>query len=244
MAKIPSAPKASKFPKVIYDVLEDGDYPARIVRYVGLGTQDQPEFQGQKKDPAFKCSFAFELIDTDATGVDEDGNRIDPRPACQFGDFYLFPGAQRGKVYELCRVLDPTIERVPDDQNWFIERLGSIVNVEVGHYKTKAGDIRNKITKIGSVPTRFKSQVGEARLDLVGFDPYEDTPDMFQAYSKLFKFQRDILAEAYDAENIPFAGKEPAKQDEQKENASNSPSTNTSRATTTDSVEEDDDAPF
>ena len=242
MAKIPSAPKASKFPKVVYDVLDDGDYPARIVRYVGLGTQDQPEYQGQAKDPAFKCSFAFELIGVDATGVDENGEKIDPRPACQFGDFYLFPGAQRGKVFDLCKVLDPKIERVPDDQNWFIERLGSIVNVQVGHYKTKTGEKRNKIVGIGAVPTMFKNQVGAARLETVGFDPYEDTVDMFAAYSKLFKFQRDILAEAHDASAIPFAGKEPAKQNEQKENASNTSTTASSN--TADAVSDEDDAPF
>lgn len=243
MAKIPSTQKPSKFPKVIYDVLEDGDYPARIVRYVGLGTQEQPEYQGQKKDPAFKCSFAFELIGVDATGKDEEGTPIDPRPACQFGDFYLFPGAQRGKVFDLCKVLDPKIERVPDDQTWFIERLGSIVNVQVGHYKTKAGDKRNKIVGIGAVPTMFKNQVGEARLEYVGFDPYEDNLDMFQSYSKLFKFQRDILSEAFDAEHIPFAGKDPAKQSEQA--SANSDTKPASKpATVAGDTDDENDTPF
>lgn len=210
MASIPTT-RSSSASKNTYNVLPDGDYPARIVRFIGLGIQEQPEWQGQKKDPAFKCTIQFELIGVDATGVDGQGKPLEPRPSCVFKEYFLFPGAKRGGVFDLVRVLDPSLDKVPGQLGWFIGQLDSIVNVTVGHYVTKTGEKRNKVTNVSAIPGMFKSQVGPARCELVGFDPYEDTPEMFGAYAKMFKFQRDILAEAHDRANIPFAGKEAPK---------------------------------
>lgn len=234
--------RTSTASKNTYNVLPDGDYPARLVRFIGLGVQEQPEYQGQKKDPAFKCSIQVELIGVDATGTDGEGKALEPRPACQFKDLYLFPNAKRGGVYDLCRVLDPSIEKVPNSLEWFIDKLDSIVNVTVGHYMTKSGEPRNKIVGISAIPSMFKSQVGAARSDLVGFNPYVDNADMMGAYSKLFKFQRDILAEAHDRANIPFAGKEPMKQEERKAPQSAPATTMPNRQEP--SVSYDEDMPF
>lgn len=211
---IPST-RSSKRSRTVYDAIPDGDYPARIVRFIGLGVQDQPEFKGEKKSPAFKCTFAFELIGMDATGTqyendqDKVGKPIDPRPSCQFYDAYLFPGASRGKVFDLCQVLEPGLKAVPGALEWFMERLDDVVSVRVGHYKTKSGEIRNKVEGVSAIPAMFKSQVGAARSDMVAFNPYVDTPEMMQSYSKLYKFQREMLVEAHDTANIPFAGKDP-----------------------------------
>lgn len=212
MANIPVT-RSSAASKNVYNVLADGDYPARIVRFIGLGIQEQPEWQGQKKDPAFKCSIQFELIGIDATGVDGQGKALEPRPSCVFKEYFLFPGAKRGGVFDLVRVLDPSLEKVPGQLGWFIGQLDSIVNVTVGHYITKTGEKRNKVVNVSAIPGMFKSQVGPARCELVGFDPYEDTPEMFGAYAKMYKFQHNILAEAHDRANIPFAGKEAPKPD-------------------------------
>ena len=62
MASIPTSRKESKFPKTIYDLIPDGDYDARIVRFIGLGVQEQPPYEGQEKEPAFKCSIVYELF--------------------------------------------------------------------------------------------------------------------------------------------------------------------------------------
>ncbi|MCS5737467.1 hypothetical protein, partial [Herbiconiux daphne] len=120
---IPST-RSSKKSFTVYDAIADGDYPARIVRFIGLGVQEQPEFKGEKKSPAFKCTFALELIDVDATGTeyendqDKVGKPIEPRPSCQFMDAYLFPGASRGKVFEMCQVIDPSVKEVPGNLEW------------------------------------------------------------------------------------------------------------------------------
>lgn len=248
---IPST-RNSKKSVTIYDVIPDGDYPARISRFVGLGVQEQPEFKGEKKAPAFKCSLAFELIGVDATGTEyenekdasegKNGKAIEARPSCQFQDMYLFPGASRGKVFDLVQVLDPSLKEVPGNLEWFMEQLNEVVNVRVGSYKDKRGNMRNKVVAVGAIPSMFKNQVGAARLETLAFNPYVDSPDMMLAYSNLYKFQRDIIAEAMDKENIPFAGKEPLKQDN-----GGKPQTTTNNSGTTSSeppVDFDDDIPF
>lgn len=224
-----------------YNPIAPDVYPARIVRFVGLGIQDQPEFQGQAKEPAFKCAIQFELIGIDATGTNAEGQPIDPRPACVFQDYFLFPGASRGKVFDMCRAIDASMEAAPRTLDWFIERLGSIVMVQVGTYQTRTGDTKNKVVAVQPCPGFMKANVGEARTDLVGFNPYVDTEASLAAYNKLFKFQRDIIAEAYDAENIPFAGKEVQIQNHQQQAA---PQQQAPAQQANSEESSDDDAPF
>jgi len=200
-------------PSNVYNPLKPDVYPARIVRFVGLGIQDQKEFQGQAKDPAFKCAIQFELIGVDATGVDSEGKPLEPRPSCVFQDYFLFPRATRGKVFDLCRAIDASIEASPSTLDWFIERLGEIVMVQVGNYTTKDGVVKNTVQAVQPTPSFMKANIGEARSDLVGFNPYVDNEANLAAYSKMFKFQRGMLLEAHDSASIPFAGKEVLKQD-------------------------------
>lgn len=195
-------------PSVSYDAIAPDVYPARVVRFVGLGIQDQPEFQGQKKDPAFKCAIQYELIGVDATGTNPDGTPIDPRPSCVFQDYFLFPGATRGKVFDMCRAIDASMEAAPRTLEWFLEHLGSIVMVQVGQYRTRDGKVKNNVQAVQPCPGFMKNTIGAARTDLVGFNPYSDSEANLAAYNKMFKFQRDMLLEAHDSKSIPFAGKE------------------------------------
>lgn len=254
MSTIPSM-SSSKKSRTVYDAIDNDVYDARIVRFIGLGVQEQPEWQGEKKSPAFKCSIAFELIDIDATGrtfendADKVGKPIDPRPSCQFKDYYLFPGAKRGGVFDLCKAIDPTITEVPRNLDWFLDKLGEVVSVGVGSYTTKAGITRNKVTSVGAVSSRNKPKVGEARSELVGFDPYVDSPDMMTAYSKVYKFQREMIAEAKDAQHIPFAGKEPVQDNGDGEKPTNTETREDNKYgskpdTTPNDMPFDDDIPF
>lgn len=193
---------------VKYNAIACDTYPARIVRFVGLGVQDQPEFQGQAKDPAFKCAIQYELIGVDATGTKADGSAIEPRPACVFQDYFLFPGAQRGKVFDLCRAIDASAQAAPKTLDWFIDRLGESVLVQVGQYTTRTGEVKNKVVAVSPMPSFMKGGLDQARSDVVGFNPYIDTEANLAAYNKLFKFQRDMLVEAKDTANIPYAGRE------------------------------------
>lgn len=229
MSNIPSFGNKNKTVRD-YDLIASGDYPARITRFVGLGVQEQPDYQGQAKDPAFKAMFELELIGVDTSGVEikgegtssEERTQLEPTPSCQFHDVFLFPGAQRGKVFDLCKVLEPGIDRVPKTLEWFENKLGAIVNVNVGQYTVKngpnTGKSRNCVRAISAIPKMFQEQVGEARRGLLFFDPYDENEEMFVNYSNLFKYQRDILAEAVDNEHIIYAGKDAAviTHDEQK----------------------------
>lgn len=130
-----------------------------------------------------------------------------------------------------------------------MDKLGEVVSVGVGSYTTKAGVTRNKVTSVGAVSSRNKPKVGEARSELVGFNPYVDSPEMVQAYGKVYKFQRDMLTEAHDKANIPFAGKEPVNDSGDGERPSNTETreeqkySKTSNQTPND-VPFDDDIPF
>lgn len=245
MSAIPTT-RSNNSSRNVYDALPDDDYPARISRFVGLGIHDQPDFQGQKKAPAFKCQIAFELIGRDATGKKGDGTPLEPSPACQFKDYFLFPGAKRGGVFELCQAIDPSLTAVPKDMSWFIKNLGAIVNVRVGHYVNAAGQKKNKVVGVSAIPSMFKSQVGPARLETVGFDPYMDTPEMFGAYSQLWNFQRETLTEAHDSENIVFAGKEAARPDSKPASTpqSKAPDTHAGNTNQEPPMDFDDDIPF
>ncbi len=193
---------------ITYNHIPADTYPARIVRFIGLGLQPQPEFQGQKKDPAFKCAVQFELIGMDATGTKADGTPIDPRPACVFQDYFLFPNAQRGKVFDMCRAIDAGLQATPKTLEWFIDRLGESVLVQVGTYQTREGVTKNKVIAVTAMPSFMKGTLGAPRTDLVGFNPYSSSESNLAAYNKMFKFQRDMLVDAIDTANIPFAGRE------------------------------------
>lgn len=212
MSKIPTM-RTSSAKKVTYEAIADDIYEARLVRFIGLGVQDQPEWNNEKKDPAFKVSLQYELIGMDAIGVDAEGKPVDPRPSCAFQDVFLFPGGQRGKVYDICRAMDPSVERVPNNIDWFLDKLGAPLMVEVGHYVAKDGTKKNKVVGVSGMSARVRNSLPAARSELIGFDPYQDTPELFNAYGKLPKFQREILTEAHDAKNIVFQGKEPPKQE-------------------------------
>lgn len=231
-----------------YNHIPADTYPARIVRFVGLGLQPQPEFQGQKKDPAFKCAVQFELIGMDATGTKADGTPIDPRPACVFQDYFLFPNAQRGKVFDMCRAVDPSIQATPKTLEWFIDRLGEAVLVQVGTYQTRDGVTKNKVVAVTPMPSFMKGSLGAPRTDLVGFNPYSQTDTNLAAYGKMFKFQRDMLTEAIDTANIPFAGREAPQQQASSDSQTPTPSQEAPQATysgaTTQSNMYDDDMPF
>jgi hypothetical protein len=231
MSQIPGA--QSNKPKRIfqYDLIPNGDYPARIARFTGLGTHPQPAFQGQAKDPAFKSSFAFELIGLDTSGFiienagtdEETKTAMDAKPACQFADYFMFPGAKRGKVFDLCNILEPGIVKVPNEMTWFEKHLGSIVSITVGKYEVKngpnKGTFRNTIKGVGAIPSMFKDQVGQPRAETNFFDPYADSVEMFASYSNLYKFQREVLTEALDSQYIVYAGKEPSAPEEKEQAA-------------------------
>ncbi|WWV91958.1 hypothetical protein [Escherichia phage PJNS034] len=259
MAKIPSS-RSAKVSKVQYEATKPGLYPARLVRFTGLGTQPQPEFQGQAKDPAPKVAVMFELYDPqtakplDVIGVNIETEEKVARPSCVFQDYFLFPGATRGKVFELTQALDASMEKVPDDFEWFLSRLGAPVQVQVGNYKKKDGSVGVKVVSVTGVNSFVSNAMEPARSELVGFDPYDDNVEKFErAYAQMFPFQRTMLKDALDAKHIPLAGTEPVKIDDNPANTENRQTSKPETTVTqtgsapsepTGNWEDDDDRPF
>lgn len=229
MAKIPSSRQA-KTSKVVYETTKEGLYPARLIRFAGLGTQPQPAYDGQEKPDAPKVALQFELYDPktakplDVVGTNTETNETVSRPSCVFQDYYLFPGATRGKVFELVQALDPSVDRVPDDFEWFLARLGAPVQVKVATYKKKDGTLGVKVAGVTGVSDFVSNAMEPARSELVGFDPYDGNIEKYErAYAQLYPFQRTMLKEAGDAQYIPLAGTDPVKIDDNPANPNNKP---------------------
>lgn len=248
MSMIPDTTTARKFN---YDVIKDGEYEARIVRVVGLGVHNQDPWIDPvtkavtPKSPAFRMDLAFELIGVDATGTDSEGKPLDPKPACQFKSYTVNPRAKNSGMLNLIKMIDPNVQALKGDLNWYKEMLlGQPVNVMVSSYTNKAGQRKNSIKGITPIPTKYRNGVAEARSPMVFFEPYAETDANLEAYTNLFPFQRNMLTQANDAKNIPFAGREVVKgsDTEQKEPTASIPTINT-EPDVTGSVG-DDDSPF
>lgn len=210
MSNIPST---STGQATVYSLVKKGAYPARLVKFVGFGMQEQPPYQGQAKAPAFKGLFLFELIGKKITATR--GEETKELPAVIMASLNIFPGGKRGKTFDLCNILDDNITSVPGDLNWFREQLNKAVIVTVDTYTNKKNQERNSYK--GASTMLEGMEVGEAESDLVFFDPYDDSAEMKAVYEKLLPWERNVLADAVDAEHIPFAGMEVTENDVAKE---------------------------
>ena len=248
MSTIPETNTARKYS---YTPIADGEYEARIVRVVGLGVHKQDPWVdpvtkvATPKAPAFRMDLAFELIGIDATGVDGEGKPLDPKPSCQFKSYTVNPRAKNSGMLNLVKMIDPSIQTLKGDLNWYKEMLlGQPVNLVIGSYVNKAGERKNSIKSISPIPTKYRSGIGEARCEVIFFEPYAETDANVAAYNNLFPFQRNMLTLAEDAKNIPLAGREPVKgsDTEQKEPVATVPTID-KEPDTTGSVG-DDESPF
>lgn len=215
MATMIPSTRVSK--RTTYKVIEAGNYPARMVRFIGLGIQPQRAFQGQEKSPAFKCSIQWELYDPNtaqrlsAIEIKEGQEVVTEKPSCMFQEMFLFPNAERGKVFDMSKAFEPNIKKSPADLDWFFDKLGQAAMITVSRYQKKDGTFGNGVQGVLPIAPMIVNAMAPAVSPLVGFNPYIDTQDNKVAYSMMFPFQRDILKEAGDAQHIPLAGTEPIK---------------------------------
>lgn len=256
MSQIPTNAKPKKLTK--YSQIANGIYTARLTRVVGYGMQKQPDWNNEKKADAFKVALTYELYDPttgkplDVSGYEYTLNERDEevkvpdsdltRPSCVFQDMFFFPGAKRGKVFDLCKALDASIEKVPADFDWFVEKLGSPVQLTVAQWTSKAGNKGVGVNAVNGVPTMIANALEPARTDLVSFFPYLETDVNDRGYAKMYPFQRTVLTEASDSANIPYAGKDPKVFDEEE----TKPHANTDKVESPETEEQstDDDRPF
>lgn len=120
------APKTSNtFAK--QEALEVGSYPARLVRILSLGLQNQRAFEGQEKPPAYEIQMTYELLDEFMK--DENGNEIEDKPRWVSETMPLRAlDSDLAKSTKRYRVFDP--DNLFDGD--FTKCLGIPVNVALG----------------------------------------------------------------------------------------------------------------
>ncbi len=257
MSMIPTNAKPKT--KMKYEQVTNGIYPARLVRIVGYGMQKQPEWNNEAKPDAFKVALTFELYNPntgaplDVAGYevvmkDDVETKVDgtdvTRPSCVFQDMFFFPGAKRGKVFDLANALEAGIDKVPQDFDWFVEKLGTPLQVNVEGWTSKAGNTGISVVGVAGLPVMTANALAAPRTDLVSFFPYTESDLNDRGYAKMYPFQRTILTEASDSANIPYAGKEPKKFDDEAPKAPEEAKQGVATPANAPEVDFDDDIPF
>lgn len=211
MAAIPS--QAGGKQKVYEYSLPAADtYPARQVKFVGLGVQ--PPYD-EKDEPRFKGRIGFELIGVSVTRTvkDPDTGEVessDELPAVMYWTPNIVAyGGDRSSSLKLAKCFDASLTKAPADIEWYSEKNGHPLMVTIEHKTKQKGGVYAKVTGVSAMPAMFAKGLDPAQSEMVQFDPYEDNDVMLHTYNnKLSNFERKLLEEATDATNIPYAGRE------------------------------------
>ncbi len=177
--------------------LEPGPYPARLVKVIGLGLQEQ-SYLGQAKDPAYEISLAWELLD--AFCVDEDDNIQEDKPRWLSETMPLHNlGAERAKSTQRYLALDPNQVHGGD----WAQLLGSPCMVTIVNNPGRGKNADRVFNNVGNVAPMREKDVDDAPQLLnesVVFDL--DSPDL-----EIFNAQPDFLKSKITS-NLEYNGSE------------------------------------
>lgn len=217
MSTIPTQAGGKK-KDITYSIPAADTYPARQVKFVGLGVQ--PPFD-DKDEPRFKARIGFELIGVSVTKTvkDPDSGEIESQeeiPAVMYWTPNIVAfGGDRSSSLKLAKCFDASLTKAPADIEWYSEKNGHPLMVTVTHKnKKQSGELYAKVESVSAMPAMFAKGLDPAQTEFVSFDPYEDNEIMLHNYNnKLSNFERKLLEEATDATNIPYAGREPVREE-------------------------------
>lgn len=109
------------------EAVEVGSYPARLVRILSLGLQNQRAYEGQEKPPAYEIQLTYELLDEFMK--DEAGNELEDKPRWVSETMPLRAlDSDLAKSTKRYRVFDPDNDFDGD----FTKALGVPVSVALG----------------------------------------------------------------------------------------------------------------
>jgi hypothetical protein len=201
MAKIQAAGSGSKFS---YSLIEPDTYEARITRFIMVGVQPQPAYQGQAKPDSLQAKLAFELVGETVTVTNSDDGSEEQRPAVVFNDINIpAAGITRGKAFDLINAAIGAGETF-DDTEKYKDVMNAGVSVTVGTYKNKkTGNDVNCVNAVGALGKRSKEKLEDSTMDVLFFDCYEDSEAMKEVYASLGKFIQGKIKDAADAQFIP-----------------------------------------
>lgn len=155
-------------------LLDIGTYPARVVRIIDLGLQNQRAFKGKEKPPAHEVNMTYELLD--AFMVDEEGNEQEDKPRWVHETFPLHNlSADLAKSTKRYMALDPNMDFDGD----FTKLIGVPCNVTIVHGQGKGQNAGKVYENIGSV-TGMREKDAKRAPELVneGFAFALDNPDL------------------------------------------------------------------
>lgn len=177
-------------------LLDIGTYPARVVRIVDLGLQNQRPYKGQEKPPAHEVMISYELLD--AFMVDDDGNDIEDKPRWVSETFPLHNlSAELAKSTKRYMALDPDMDFDGD----FTKLIGTPCNVTIVHNQGKGANAGKTYENIGSV-TAMREKDAKRAPELVneGAVFTLDDPDM-EVFNKFPQWLQDKIKS-----NLEFGG--------------------------------------
>jgi hypothetical protein len=175
--------------------LEAGPYPARIVKVIDLGLQPQ-SYKGEDKDPAYKISVTYELLDEFM--LDEDGNTQEDKPRWLSEEMPLFSlQAERAKSTQRYLTLDP--QRAYDG-DW-TQLLGVPCTVTIINNPGRGKNEGRVFNNVGTIsPMRAKDAATAPALVNAPVSFNTDEPDMV-----VFDAQPDFIKEKITS-NLEFQG--------------------------------------
>ena len=195
MMQIPQAPNANG-PKVTFDLLPVGMYPAYASRAIGLGTQTKTGYKGAPDSQCFKMNFGFEICGHTAT--DDEGNEV---ARMQFkNQVPIYPKADKGHAFDIGRAFNPSIANT---QNFdWLALPGQACMIQVGTYTAKDGDEKNCVNAV--LPPMAGMPMPDMLTECVTFNPYRDDDG-----SMLYDWEIKVMGEAHDADKMPINGTAP-----------------------------------
>lgn len=155
-----------------YDPVEQGTYPARLVKVVDFGLQEQRPFKGKEKPPRYEIFTSYELLDEYLP--DEDGNEDLNKPRWQSETLALH-GMDQEKAKSTIRMksLDPENKY---DGDWSLA-IGTPCMVSIVNNKNvNTGRIYANIDNVSPMRAKQASNAKELVNDPVIFTL--DDPDI------------------------------------------------------------------
>lgn len=129
--------------------MEAGNYPARIVQILYMGTQEQRPFKGQPKPDAPELRVTYEFVDEFLP--DEDGKPMEDKPRWLSEDFVLHGlGADRAKSTKRYLAVDPNKE-FGGDWSKLIEAPVNVTVTATPGKGDRADTIYNNISNVSTM---------------------------------------------------------------------------------------------
>lgn len=169
---------ASKAGKTrVFETLEAGPYPARLVQVIDMGLQEQRPYKGEEKAPAKEIMFTYEHSDE---FIPDENGEPDPERPRFISEFMPLNNLRAIKAKSTARykVLDPETK----DGGDFVKQLGKPCMIVLTENAKADGTKRNYVAGITSMRAKDAEKLPPLVNKPVFFDL--DAPDM-EVFHKL-----------------------------------------------------------